>query len=67
MRAINLLNFLFTNFVFSDDGFSLTCTAKGFSIVFSDDTKFPNPVNKIKIGSCDFTLATTSETIQAGL
>ena len=71
MKAINVICFLVANFVKSDNSIALTCTAEGFSITLSDDAKFPNPNssgnNKIIIGSCEFILQTTSETIQAGL
>ena len=52
-----------------DDGIELTCGADRFSITITDDSAFPNPNssgnNKVKIGTCEFDLTTTPETIQA--
>ena len=51
------------------DGIELTCGADRFSITITDDSAFPNPNssgnNKVKIGTCEFDLTTTPETIQA--
>ena len=50
-------------------GIELSCGADRFSITISDDSVFPNPNsagnNKIKIGSCEFDLSTTPETVEA--